>query len=128
VTHKSTDCPEGFPDKSSYSTLTEADAINAKKRHQKKGKTYTAAIISPPEAPAVNAVTLAAVVMPSAVLGDGSDSGYVLAPFFVPHLFFDCLVGGSTASSQISIRALIDHGSDAVLINPIPANKLGLRR
>jgi hypothetical protein len=72
--------------------------------------------------------TVTAVVMPLAILGDGSDSKYVLACFFVPHLFFDCLVGGSTTSSQISIRALIDHGSDAVPIDPLLANKLGLRR
>jgi len=101
ITHKSTDCPEGFPDKPSYSTLTEADALNAKKCHQKKGKMYTAAVISPP--PLASVVNLAAVVMPLAILGDSSDSEYVLAPFFVPHLSFDCLVGSSTASSQFSI-------------------------
>ena len=54
MTHKSTDCPKGFPEKSSYSTLTEANALNAKKCHQKKGKTYAAAVISPPAAPTVN--------------------------------------------------------------------------
>jgi len=27
------------------------------------------------------------VVMPSTVLGDGSDSEYVLAPFYTPHFF-----------------------------------------
>jgi hypothetical protein len=37
MSHKSADCPDGFPDKSSYATLTEADALNAKKRLQKKG-------------------------------------------------------------------------------------------
>jgi hypothetical protein len=78
-------------------------------------------------APVVNPAMVAAVVMPSAVLGDSSDSKYVLAPFFVPHFFFDCLVRSSTASSQISIQALIDHGSNAVLIDPLLANKLGLR-
>jgi len=66
--------------------------------------------------------------MPSAVLGDGSDSEYVLAPFYTPHFFLDCAIGGSAASSIISIRALIDHGSDAVLIEPSLANRLGLKR
>jgi hypothetical protein len=103
MTHKSADCPEGFPNKSSYSTLTEADALNAKKHQKKKGKSYTAAVVSRPAAPMVNPAIVAAVVMPLAVLSDGSDSEYVLAPFFVPHLFFNCLVGGSTMSSQISI-------------------------
>ena len=104
MSHKSADCPDGFPDKSSYTTLTEADALNAKKHIQKKNKTHAAAVVSPPVVATVNTMAaVAAVVMPSAVLGDGSDSEYVLAPFFEPHFFFDCVVGGSTASSQISI-------------------------
>jgi hypothetical protein len=46
----------------------------------------------------------------------------------VPHFFFDCVVGGSTASSTESVHALIDHGSDAVLIDPDLADRLHLRR
>jgi hypothetical protein len=77
--------------------------------------------------PVVNAVPTA-VVMPSAVLGDGSDSEYILAPFLVPHFFFNCIVGGVSASSQLPIGALIDHGSDSVLINPELADCLQLRQ
>jgi hypothetical protein len=117
TSHKSSDCPDGFPDKTSYSTLTESNALAAKKRQVKKERVPTVAIVAP-----------VAVVMPSAVLGDGSDSEYVVAPFFVPHFFFDCVVGGSTASSTESVHALIDHGSDAVLIDPDLADRLHLCR
>jgi len=105
--HKLTDFPDGFPDKMSYIPLTEASALLMKKKQIKKEKTPAAAIIVP-----------AAVVMPSAVLGDGSDSKYMYAPFFVPHFFFNCTVGGSTASSTEDVQSLIDHGCDAVLIRP----------
>jgi hypothetical protein len=67
--------------------------------------------------------------MPSAVLGDGSDSEYVQsAPFFTPHFHFDCTVGGSTTSSLENVRALIDPGSDAVLIDPVLTDRLQLCR
>jgi len=93
TTHKSADCPDGFPDKTSYSALTETEALAAKKRHMKKERAPAAVVM-----PVVNAVPTA-VVMPSGVLGDGLDSEYVLAPFSVPHFLFNCVVGGSSASS-----------------------------
>jgi len=46
----------------------------------------------------------------------------------LPIFFLDCAVGSSTTSSVISIWALIDHGSDAVLIEPSLADRLGLKR
>jgi hypothetical protein len=118
TTHKSADCPDGFPDKTSYVTLTNADVLAAKKKYGKKEKTTTTAAVIP---------VPTAVVMPSAVLGDGSDSEYVNAPFFVPHFFFDCSIGSATASSIESIHALISHGSDAVLIDPALADRMQLK-
>ena len=67
-----------------------------------------------------------AVVMPSTVLGNGSDSEYVYAPFFVPHFYFNCYAGGTTATTELTVRALIDDGSDSVLINPKYTDCLGL--
>ncbi|KIM80694.1 hypothetical protein PILCRDRAFT_9497 [Piloderma croceum F 1598] len=114
--HKSPNCPDGFPDKTLYTPLTDLDALAAKKHQIKKEKIPVAAVV-----PTV-------VVMPSAVLGEGSDSEYVIAPFYVPHFYYDCSIGGSTASSQLPIHALIDHGLDSVLINPLLADQLQLRR
>ncbi|KAG2045749.1 hypothetical protein BDR06DRAFT_985737 [Suillus hirtellus] len=62
VACRSKDCKNGFPDGASYKTLTEAMATNNKK---KPSKTSTIA--------SVEAIT--AVVMLSAVLGNGTDSG-----------------------------------------------------
>jgi len=62
--------------------------------------------------------------MPSAVLGDGSDSECVDAPFSSPHFFVDVIIGGSSLS-QPPVRALIDHGCDSVLISPELVELLG---
>src|ERR1700674_435963 len=45
-----------------------------------------------------------AVSMPSAVLGNGSDSKYVETPLYTPHLFLDCMAGGLSASSEVPIH------------------------
>jgi len=64
--------------------------------------------------------------MPSSVLGDGSDSEYVIAPFHTPHYKWDCFIGSPSASSEELVSALIDNGSHAVLISPEVADRLGL--
>lgn len=115
LTHKLADCPNGFPDKASYVPLTELAALNAKKRQLKMNKPTPTAVVVP-----------TAIIMPSAMLSDGSDSEYIVAPFYTPHFFLDVLISSSTASYQNTVHALIDHGSDSVLIDPILAARLGL--
>jgi hypothetical protein len=66
--------------------------------------------------------------MPTAVLGNGSDSECVEAPFSSPHFFADVIIGGSSSTSQASVHALIDHGCDTVLTSPELANSLRLTR
>ena len=66
------------------------------------------------------------VMMPSSVLGDGTDSEYIEAPFFAPHLYLDCAAGGPSASTELSVHALIDDGSNSVLIGPFYVDCLGL--
>jgi hypothetical protein len=116
-------CTNGFPDKASYKPLTEADALAAKKRNNKKDRAAPTAAVIP-----VDPVVPVAVIMPSAVLGNGSDSEYVDTPFFVPHFYFNCYAGGTAAATELTVRALIDDGSDSVLINPEYADRLGLAR
>ena len=105
--HLSRNCPTGFPDKASYKPLTEAD-IAVAKRHKANTKATKAAAALPVDEPAIPA----AVVMPSAVLGNGSDSECVDIPF--------------SSVSQCPVRALIDHGCDTVLISPELVRQLGL--
>ena len=122
--HIGSACTNGFPDKLNYRPLTEADALTAKKRNSiKKERSAPAAALLP-----ADPVVPVAVVMPSAVLGNGTDSEYADAPFFVPHFFLDCSIGGPSATTELSVRALIDDGSDAVLIDPAYADHLGLAR
>ena len=65
--------------------------------------------------------------MPSAVLGDGTDSKpECIALFSVPHLTWPCLLLGPATSSPICVDVLIDHGSPLVLIDQRLTSKLGL--
>ncbi|KAG1793834.1 uncharacterized protein HD556DRAFT_1191829, partial [Suillus plorans] len=117
VHHSSSNCSKGFPDGATYKSLTAASVAAKKGR---KGTTTVAA---------VEIQDTVAVVMPSAALGDGTDSGEeCMAPFTIPHFTWECLVDGPAASSSVVVSALIDHGSPAVLIDEALAIKLGLRR
>lgn len=113
--HTSKDCPNGFPEAGSYKALMATDVTHAK-----------------PQASATTVVVVdvdctVAIVMPSAVLGDGIDSeSKCIAPFSVPHLHWQCLVDGLSSPSPIAINALIDHGSPLVLIDAKLVEQLGL--
>ena len=68
--------------------------------------------------------------MPSAVLGDGSDSGesYV-DPFHSPHYYWECTADSPSADPFTPVRAcvLIDNGSSTVLIKVSLADLIGLK-
>jgi hypothetical protein len=119
--HLSRNCPTGFPDKANYKLLTEADVAIAK-RCKANTKATKAAAVLPVDEPAVPA----AVVMPSAILGNGSDSECVDTPFSSPHFFVNVIIGGSASASLCLVHALIYHGCDSVLISPELMDRLGL--
>jgi len=97
------------------------DALAAKRRQDRKQKSVAAAAVLP-----VEPIVPVAVSMPSACLGDGTNSEYVNIPFYTPHLFLDCTARGHKACTEVPIRALIDNGANAVLISPELADNLGL--
>jgi hypothetical protein len=66
------------------------------------------------------------IVMASAILSNRSDSECVSTPFYIPHVFLDCIVGGLLASSEAPTQALIDNSANTVLINPDLVTHLGL--
>ena len=113
-------CTNSFPDKASYKPLTEANMLSTKNWNNKKNQVAPTAAVIP-----INPVVPVAVVMPSVVSGNGTDSEYINTPFFVPHFYFDCDAGSTTASTKVTAQALIDDGPDSVLINPEYANCLG---
>ncbi|KAH7919023.1 hypothetical protein BV22DRAFT_1134155 [Leucogyrophana mollusca] len=108
------DCPNGFPNGDTYRPLMEHDAL-AKKPSVKK-----------PITTVTNDSTIT-VVMPPAVVGDGSDSDKCVAPFSVPHFFWNCLLSGPNSSSPIVVQSLIDNGLHTVLIDDNLVKRLGLQ-
>ncbi len=79
-----------------------------------------------------SAGTLAAVavVMPVqlAILGNGteSDKEYV-TPFYVSHLFWDCLLNSPGISAPIKTHMLIDSGSYTVIMDRKQVERLALQ-
>ena len=117
--HTSHDCPNGFPNAATYKSLSLDDV----KRLQKKS------IANKTSVAAVESEELVAVIMPSAALGDGTDSGdECVTPVSSPHLIWKCAVDGPSTSQPVTIDALIDDGSSLVLIEESLVVKLGLRR
>ncbi|KAG2737911.1 hypothetical protein P692DRAFT_20638613, partial [Suillus brevipes Sb2] len=114
--HTTSNCTNGFPDGATYKTVTAATI--AAKKAKKSGNTVAA----------VEVANTVAVVMPSAALGNGSDSEECVAPLTTPLLMWDCLIDSPNVSSPSRVSALIDDGSAAVLIDEALALKLGLRR
>jgi len=51
-----------------------------------------------------------------------------VAPLFVPHLYWDCIVNSELNDYPSKVHALIDDSSHAVLINDDLVTQLGLRR
>ncbi|KAG2741811.1 hypothetical protein P692DRAFT_20907082, partial [Suillus brevipes Sb2] len=113
VKHSTATCDNGFPDGATYKTITAATI--AAKKAKKSSKTVAA----------VEVANTVAVVMPSAALGNGTDSDECVAPLTTPLLLWDCLIDGPTSSS--TVKALIDDGSAAVLIDEKLVDKLGLQ-
>ncbi|KIK38836.1 hypothetical protein CY34DRAFT_90294, partial [Suillus luteus UH-Slu-Lm8-n1] len=108
--HTTANCNNGFPDGATYKTIT-ASTIAAKKAAKKSGNTVAA----------IGVANTVAVVMPSAALGNGSDSDECVAPLTTPLLLWDCFVDGPASISPTRVSALIDDGSSA-LPAPIPFN------
>lgn len=114
--HTTATCNNGFPDGATYKTIT-ASSIAAKKA-KKTGNTVAA----------IEVANTVAVVMPSAALGNGTDSEECVAPLTTPLLLWDCFIDGPASDSSTRVSALIDDGSAAVLIDEEFALKLGLHR
>jgi hypothetical protein len=110
--HTTAMCDNGFPDGATYKPITAA-TITAKKA-KKAGKTIAV----------VEVAKMVAVVMPSAALGNGTDSDECIALLTTPLLLWDCLIDGPSSSERV--QALIDDGSAAVLIDEALVAKLGL--
>ncbi|KIN94860.1 hypothetical protein M404DRAFT_34636 [Pisolithus tinctorius Marx 270] len=123
------DCPNDFPDAKNYKVLTAADVKAACK---KCAKPFTAVIedelaLKCSHIMEEEDTETIAVVMPSAVLGDGTDLGEeYITPLSVPHLHWSCLLEGPNLTFPLPVKALIDSGSHLVLIDESLIEKLGL--
>ncbi|TFY53536.1 hypothetical protein EVJ58_g9399 [Rhodofomes roseus] len=171
--HLKNACPNPWPDPTTYRTLTENDALAAKRGRSHSAPPATRTRAAPVAAVAsssrahvedvedeenVPAHPVAAVmgmrrisysrgpseddlyksdsegssVCVSRKLARGPSTVGAVAPvsadlFREPHLLWECAVDGPRASEPITVQALIDSGSHAVLIREPLVQQLGLR-
>jgi hypothetical protein len=77
-----------------------------------------------------NSMTVGA-IMPSAVLGSGSDSGdddEVCTPIILRHFKWSCNLFGTVADFPITVNGMLDCGAHIVLIDPGLVEKLKIHR
>lgn len=127
VYHRSRECRTGYPTAANYRPITEAEARAAAPANSAPA----AAVV--PSNPGTSGPTLmpVAAVLPSSVLGDGTDSDgseEVSAPLKSKHLRWSCLVPGRNVDFPVPVSALIDNGCHLVLIRPELVDELGLTR
>ncbi|KIO09532.1 hypothetical protein M404DRAFT_22030 [Pisolithus tinctorius Marx 270] len=112
--HIMQDCPNDFPDAKNYKAFTAADVEAA---CRKCTKPVMAVVEDEPASKCSHIMEeddmeTIAVVMPSATLGDRTDSGEeYIAPLSVPHLHWSCLLEGPSLTFPLPVKALIDSSS-----------------
>ncbi|KAG2073366.1 hypothetical protein BDR04DRAFT_1116284 [Suillus decipiens] len=120
--HTSSNCTKGFSDGATYKPVTAA-SIAAKKMKKKVG---VVTVLNVDETNDDESNTVA-VIMPSAVLGNGTDSGKeCMAPLQTSHLRWTCLLNRPAVTSPISVSTLIDYGLSLVLIGEELVKRLSL--
>ena len=141
ISHRSRDCPTGFPSGKGYKTLSITDALAAK-----KGKSTATSSSSTKQAPkAVAAMVplsddkpnIITAVLPSiSNYKSDSDSNEnadiskrdVSTSIKAKHLLWDCQIHGLLTDFPVKTQALIDNGAHLVLIHLDLVAKLNLRK
>jgi len=141
VSHRSQDCPTGFPSGKGYKTLSITDTLTAK-----KGKSTATSSSSNKQAPkAVAAMAplsddkpniIAAVLPSTSDYKSDSDSDEnadiskrdVSTSIKAKHLLWDCQIHGLLTDFPVKTQGLIDNGAHLVLIHPDLITKLNLRK
>ncbi|KZT24899.1 hypothetical protein NEOLEDRAFT_1178974 [Neolentinus lepideus HHB14362 ss-1] len=125
VTHRSSECPNGFPKVETYRTLTEADALAVTRQcSNTRAPAPVAAVID--DGPKDVVAAIRKVVLPSAVIEDDEEDTDECIHVSLPILDFPCHISGPTVDGPIPITAMLDHGSGMTLISDALAQRLGL--
>ena len=130
VDHRATDCPNDFPDPWSYKELTEEILLAHKKSAGSRppGRAVAAVgMAAEDDSFGDNGVSAVSAVMPSNVLGSGSETEEeVSAPLTVLHLQWTCKLSRPNADDPLTVRSMLDCGAHMVLIHSRIVNRLGL--
>jgi hypothetical protein len=128
--HRASDCPFDFPDPRNYKELTKDILLSQKRGGAGNGKPVGAVTSSSHIVEVDDDVpSHVGAVMPSAVLGAGSESEEdVSAPLTVQHLLWVCALLGPAVDNPTIVKSMLDCGAHVVLIDAALVKSLGLRR
>jgi hypothetical protein len=128
--HRAADCPFDFPDPQNYKELTE-EMLLGHKRGGLGGSKPVAMITLSSRVEDVEEMdsSLVGAIMPSAVLGAGSESEEDMsAPLTVAHLQWLCCLMGPLVDEPITVKTMLDCRAHIVLIDELLVRLLGLRQ
>ena len=138
VSHRSRDCPTGFPRGKGHKTLSITDVLTTKRSK------YTSTTVPPAKStsklvaatvPSSNKPSTIAAILP--LVNDHSsdseeDNDLSVCAMSVPvkskHLIWHCQIHGLTNDFPVKTCALIDNGVHMVLIHPKLITKLNLKK
>ena len=123
----------GFPSSSGYKTITKhtdvigQPAVLPSTSSSSKSKTVALLV----EVIDSDKDEIVAAFAPSAVLGDGTDSGgsdnvSTIAPLKCKHFIWQCLIDGPSTEFPVKVSSLVDNSCHLVLIHPNIVHTLGL--
>lgn len=128
--HRVTDCPNNFPDGWSYKEIMEDMLLT----HKHQGNilsgsrpvgAVTGASAHSEELAVDENPFVAGAIMPSAVLGSGSEMEEEVSPLTIPHLRWRCSLLGPAADELVTVNCMLDSGAHVVLIDNALVEKLG---
>ena len=126
----STSCP-GFPVGAGYKPITKNADVAGQPAVRTVPSTQTKGVMATIENIDSDDGEVVAAFIPSATLGNGTDSGGLdsmsdIAPFKCKHFVWKCSIDGPLPEFPLTISSLVDNSCHLVLIRPDIVEKLGL--
>jgi hypothetical protein len=120
-THRTSYCPFDFPDLCNYKELTNEFLLSFKCGGSGNGKSIGVIMPSHIEESEDTESSLVGAVMPSGILGAGSESeDDVSVPLTVKHLHWLCFLLGPLVNEPLTVKGMLDCGAHVILIGRVP--------
>jgi hypothetical protein len=126
--HCATNCPNGFPDPTGYTELTEESLLAHKcTKSVPTSAKPVGAIVDSIKSDGENAIFTVNAMMPSSVLdADDTTDEEVCAPLMSHHYRWSCRLSGTNTKFPVNVNSMIDISAHGVFIDPSLVEQLRL--